>query len=290
MRIPDVYPLEGRRLLAILYAPAFWLGFIGAALVLQPVVGPIVLPALLVTAIGVSSLAERLLPYESVWNRSHGDTLRDIAHALVNEGSKVVAVLAIPVAAGLLPWRSLWPDSLPLALQLLLAILMADVGITLVHFASHRVRWLWRFHAVHHSVERLYGFNGLLKHPLHQALETLAGTLPLLLIGMPMDIGWLLGFAVSIQLLLQHSNVDMAIGPLAGMWAVAPVHRLHHVGSAIAGDVNFGLFTCLVDHLLGTARRDGPRVGAGMIGIEARPDFPRGYLEQLLEPFHADDR
>lgn len=196
-----------------------------------------------------------------------------------------MAVLAIPVAAGLLPWRSLWPDSLPLALQWLLAILMADVGITLVHFASHRIRWLWRFHAVHRSVERLYGCNGLLKHPLHQALATLAGTLPLLLIGMPMDIGWLLGFAVSIQLLLQHSNVDMAIGPLARVWAVAPVHRLHHVGSASAGDGNFGLFTCLADHLLGTARRDGPRVAAGMIGIEDRPDFPRGISSNCWSRF-----
>lgn len=287
MRIPNVQPFSAPQLFAVSYAPLYWLGFVGAALLLLPMFGTLVLPPLLLAAIAVSLLAERLLPYERVWNRGHGDTLRDIAHALVNEASKVAAVLSIPALAALLPWKSPWPVELPLALQLLLATFIADVGITLVHLASHRYRWLWRFHAVHHSVERMYGFNGLLKHPLHQALETLAGTFPLLLLGMPMDVAWLLGFAVSIQLLLQHSNVDMAIGPLGRFWAVAPVHRLHHLRSATDGDVNFGLFTCLVDHALGTARSGGSRVSAGMIGIAGRADYPQDYVAQLVEPFRS---
>lgn len=106
---------------------------------------------------------------------------------------------------------------------------MADLGITLAHYVSHRAEWLWRLHAVHHSVERMYGFNGLMKHPLHQAIETAAGTAPLVVVGMPLDVGALLGFAVAIQLLLQHSNVDMRAGPLAYLWAVAPGHRHHHL-------------------------------------------------------------
>ena len=90
----------------------------------------------------------------------------------------------IPLLANWLPGTGLWPDHWPLALQLLLAIALADLGITLVHYASHRSPLLWRLHAVHHSVTRLYGFNGLMKHPLHQLLETLGGTLPLLLLGL----------------------------------------------------------------------------------------------------------
>ena len=63
--------------------------------------------------------------------------------------------------------------------QLLLALPVADLGITLVHYASHRLPLLWRLHAVHHSVTRMYGFNGLMKHPLHQAAEAVGGVLPL---------------------------------------------------------------------------------------------------------------
>lgn len=43
---------------------------------------------------------------------------------------------------------------------------MADLGITLMHWLSHRSALLWRLHAVHRSVHRIYGLNGLMKHPL----------------------------------------------------------------------------------------------------------------------------
>ncbi|WP_232508426.1 sterol desaturase family protein [Qipengyuania flava] len=92
-----------------------------------------------------------------------------------------------------------------------MAIVLLDVGITLAHFASHRVSFLWRFHAVHHSVRRMYGFNGLLKHPVHQFIEVTAGALPWLLLGIPLDVAAVASFAVLIQLQLQHSNVDMRV-------------------------------------------------------------------------------
>lgn len=67
---------------------------------------------------------------------------------------------------------------------------------------------------------------------------------------------------------------------------MAPVHRFHHRRSASERDVNFGLFTTLGDHLLGTARLEPHRpVHAGDLGIADRPDYPRGYEAELIEPF-----
>ena len=105
-------------------------------------------------------------------------------------------------------------------------MIIADFGITLCHYASHRFEWLWLFHAPHHSVIRMYGFNGLIKHPVHQTLETIAGTAPLLLLGMPVEVGMLLGFAITIQLLLQHSNADMRLGPLRYVLALVAAASL----------------------------------------------------------------
>lgn len=53
------------------------------------------------------------------------------------------------------------------------------------------------------------------------------------------------------------------------------------------GDVNFGLFTCLWDHLLGTFRRADPsrRFVPGDFGVADRPDYPRAYAAQMVEPF-----
>ena len=169
------------------YAPLFWSGFIGLATwqVGYRQASHAWLVALFLGALGLSFLAERRLPYQPRWNRPHADRLRDVLHASVNESLNALGILALPLLAGVLGFWPVWPQVWPLWLQLLLAIVLADLGITLVHYASHRSALLWRLHAVHHSVQRLYGFNGLMKHPLHLGLEALGGTLPLLLLGVP---------------------------------------------------------------------------------------------------------
>lgn len=273
----------------VFYAPAYFLTFVaGAEVLVSAGASPLWLIGLLLAAIATSLIAERIAPFEAEWNRSHNDTPRDLAHALVNEGSILILVLLLPIFASLVPWPSVWPSSLPFWTDLLLAILLLDAGISFAHYASHRIPLLWRFHAVHHAVRRMYGFNGLLKHPVHQLIEISIGTLPWLLLGIPQDIAIVGSFAVAIQLQLQHSNVDMRIGPLAFLWAVAPVHRHHHLASASEGDVNFGLFFTIWDVLLGTAQFcSSEHIRAGLVGIAGRDDYPETYLAQLAEPFRA---
>ncbi len=242
---------------------------------------------LLLVAVALSFGAERVLPYAAAWNRTHGDSLRDTLHAFVNESANFSTLLLLPVFTGLLAIDGGWPSDWPFALQFLLSILVLDLGITLAHFASHRFNLLWRFHAVHHSVKRMYGFNGLMKHPVHQAIETVSGTLPLILLGLPADVATALVSAVALQLLLQHSNVDYWVGPLRYVLAVNEVHRFHHQKDPAQGDVNFGLFTTLWDHLLGTFHYETrpERFTSEQLGIGAEPNYPVAYLPQLIEPF-----
>jgi len=270
------------------YGPIFFLGFNAIAVqVVASGASRYWLAPLLLAAIAASFLAERIAPYEAVWNRSRGDVARDVLHAVVNETVTLAAVASIPMLTDLAPWPQVWPTAWPLGLQLALAIVVADAGITFTHFASHKVEPLWRLHAVHHSVTRMIGFNGLMKHPIHQALETAVGATALVLVGLPLDVGALLGFAVTVQLLLQHSNVDMRIGLLASIWGVAPVHRHHHRSSVAEGDVNFGLFTTIWDRVLGTCAPDRPPPRDGQIGIAGRSNYPIDYGAQLLEPFRS---
>ncbi|HEX6592805.1 MAG TPA: sterol desaturase family protein [Moraxellaceae bacterium] len=279
-------------LFAWLYAPGFFLLFNGLAISLlhgRPQAAWLLVPLLLL-AILLSLLAERWRPYEKQWNRDHGDSRRDVTHAFVNESLNLFSIAAIPLVAALLPHFSAWPLHWPFFLQWLLAVVVADLGITLMHWFSHRSAWLWRLHAVHHSVQRMYGLNGLMKHPLHQAAEALAGTVPLLLLGMPVSVAAGLAFAIAIQLLLQHSNVDMRVGPLRKVFAWAPLHRFHHLKYGRAGDVNFGLFFTLWDRLLGTAFDSRYRVAGGDLGIGSEPDYPKGWRAQMLAPFRQRQR
>lgn len=242
--------------------------------------------AVVLAAIALSFAAERVLPYRAEWNDDRGDSARDVAHAVVNETLAFASIGLLPLLAAVSPSLPLWPHTWPFALQLLVAIVVADFGITLAHMASHRFEPLWRLHAVHHSIERLYGFNGLMKHPLHQAIETTAGVTPLLLAGMPVDVATSLAVAVAVQLLLQHSNVDYRVGPLRGWLALNEGHRFHHLRRPVVGDVNFGLFTLVWDRLLGTWSFEAERrFTSADLGIEKWPAYPRAYFAQFAAPF-----
>lgn len=277
-----------------LYLPLFLLGGNGVAIYLVANgYSKLWLLGWLLLFIGWSFLAEKLVPFDAVFNTPVQDRKRDVLHAMVNESMTASGVVILPVIGSSLALVSIWPDDWNLSLQLVLAVLIADAGISLAHYASHRLSSLWRLHAVHHSVKRMYGFNGLMKHPLHQLIETTAGTAPLLLIGAPSEVLALLAVAVVLQLLLQHSNVAYFAGPLKKVLAINAVHRFHHLNTAEEGDVNFGLFTTLTDHLLGTWYYDPDRIiGPEDLGIASEPDYPVDYLAQLLEPFRgqADSR
>lgn len=269
------------------YVPFMLIGINGSAIwLISNGVGKLRLIGLLAFAVACSFAAERILPYRRDWNLPLNDRRRDVAHAFVNETLTLGGLAMLPLLAAWLPDLAVWPSDWPFALQVLFAVLVADAGITLMHYASHKVSWLWPLHAVHHSIRRLYGFNGLMKHPLHQTLETAAGITPLLLLGLPLDVAAVLALAVAVQLLLQHSNVDYRVGPIKYILALNEGHRFHHLKWAGIGDVNFGLFTLIWDRALCTYSFDVRRRFDGDdLGMADRPSYPDSYLEQLAEPF-----
>ena len=198
-----------------LYVPAMLLGLVGIAVYLM---GNgyryLWLAFVILAAIGLSFSMELVLPYEEEWNRAHDDIGKDVAHGVVYElGNLITLGLLLLISLGL-PALDLWPRALPFAVQFLLALLIADCVMTMIHYLSHRVGWLWKFHSIHHGVSRLYGLNGFVRHPLHQAMDVAFGTLPLVIAGLPVPVAAALGVAIAIQLNLQHANVNYAIGPL----------------------------------------------------------------------------
>lgn len=244
------------------------------------------LAPLLAVALLAVFLAERVSPAFGMWNEDHGDQPATVLHAIVYEISNINGVLLIPVIVWLFPFQGIWPTDWPLIVQLLMALVVADFVFMMVHYVSHRVPVLWRLHAVHHGVPRLYGLNGLVRHPLHQTIDMVLGTAPLVIMGMPVDVAVLLGFVVSIQLLVQHANVDYALGPFRNHLSIGQLHHLHHVNWGKEGDCNFGLFLTLWDRMLGTFQPEPSRpIQAHDMGVDEVPDFPKGYIQQLIFPF-----
>jgi sterol desaturase/sphingolipid hydroxylase (fatty acid hydroxylase superfamily) len=277
------------------YAPFMMLGLTGAAywVVAELVVAQgntwayLLLAPLLVVAYLTAFSAERIAPFFDNWNdpEAHGDTKTTLLHVIVYEYQSVVGVVLIPVICWLFPFQGLWPTHWPMWGQVLMAFVISDFAFMMMHYISHRYAPLWRLHAVHHGVGRLYGLNGVLRHPAHQVIDMIVANAPLVIIGMPVPVAAVLGFLISMTLIVQHSNVDARLGPLQKHLSIGRIHHLHHVNWGTEGDCNFGLFLTIWDRLLGTFQETPSRpITEKDLGIDEVPNFPKGYVEQFLFP------
>ena len=249
-----------------------------------------ILPAVLFASIVWVAWLERVLPYRPDWNRARGDLLAD---ALYLPTTGLVAALMRPAVAtvgvGVASWVSarfgvgLWPHDWPLALQLPLSWVVVELFAYWPHRWLHEVPWLWRFHATHHSPERLYWLNATRAHPLEHVFRSCFNMLPLALAGASAELLALQAITDAVVGLFQHANVDIHLGPLNYVFSAAPVHRWHHSRARAEADHNYGDNFIFWDLVFGTYYRPRERE-VDALGIAGLAAFPRGYLAQLAAP------
>jgi sterol desaturase/sphingolipid hydroxylase (fatty acid hydroxylase superfamily) len=137
------------------------------------------------------------------------------------------------------------------------------------HRASHRVRWLWATHAVHHSAR---SFN------LSAAIRlgwtgTISGAfvffLPLALIGFhPAAIALVIGIGLLYQFFL-HTALPVSLGPLEWGLNTPRHHRVHHASNEACLDKNYGSILIVFDRLFGTFA-EAPRTEPLRFGLKGR--------------------
>lgn len=118
--------------------------------------------------------------------------------------------------------------TLPRPVAFVLAFLVAELGTYGVHYAMHRIPFLWRFHAVHHSAEQLDFLAGMRRHPVDTALSALALALPGFLLGLPL--GDVAAYALFAKLwtIFLHANIDVRLRPLERIVTTPYFHHGHH--------------------------------------------------------------
>jgi sterol desaturase/sphingolipid hydroxylase (fatty acid hydroxylase superfamily) len=283
-----------RRLASWLVFPVVMTGAIAATILLMPALGPA--RAVIVAQTGsvmVIVLCELLLPHRREWLRSHGDFRTDALHALVSGvgTTQVARPLVQLLAAGVAAWLaakvggSLWPATWPLVVQLGVALVIAELPQYWLHRLQHEHDALWRFHAVHHSAPRLYWLNAARFHPVDLVALYVVGYLPLVVLGCPQEVFFLVAMFDAVFGMFQHCDVDVRLGPLNWIFSMAEPHRWHHSRTLAEANSNYGSNLIVWDHVFGTfflpTEREPPRD----IGIADLPRFPSGYLAQLAAPF-----
>lgn len=240
----------------------------------------------LITVIGIAAVAvlERVQPYEREWLHDHDDTATDVIHLLVNLGLLSGTAYALHALRDVLPIDTVWPHAWPIPAQVLLAGAVIDFGLYAMHRLSHRVGWMWRLHATHHSAERLYWMNAERRHPLSALVLAGPGIVVVTTLGAPPLLLSAWFTLLSVHLAFQHANLDYSLGPFRTWLGVAENHRWHHKREYEDAQVNFGEFFLVWDHLCGTFHRPDARLGASEPGLR-EGGFPTRYFPQLVWPF-----
>jgi len=177
------------------------------------------------------------------------------------------------------------------------------VGVTLVamdgcnwlsHVAEHRLGFLWRVHAVHHTQEELSVLTTFRTHPLVHLVSFMAATVPVIVL---MGSRPLAPVLITVYLCLgalPHANVPWSFGPVGKVIVSPAYHRIHHAADG-PYDVNFGIVLPWWDMLAGRAVFPQPGAPVVRTGLAGRPleveqallrrAAPSLLLRQLLEPF-----
>jgi ornithine lipid hydroxylase len=243
------------------------------------------------TSIAVIALFERLMPYERSWLEPDGETFNNVAHTTVTKGLTQIAaaittsfplLFATIAQPALHPSYSLWPSEAPMFVQAVLGLVIAEFGLYFAHRLSHERLTLWRFHALHHSVERLWVLNTGRFHFVESLFKMLLGQLPLYLLGAPLPVFLWLG-AVSVFIgLLTHCNIDMRTGLLDRIFTTPRIHRWHHSRDLREGNTNYCENIVIWDQVFGTYLNP-PRPSSTDIGISGTID--KSFLGQIVQPF-----
>lgn len=234
-------------------------------------------------------ILEHRLPYQKQWLPNKGDLGNDTIFMLLVQVI-LPKVLSFLVVLYLLGWfqsmswvGNIWPQQLPLAVQAILMLLIADLLRYWLHRAFHEWPFLWSFHAVHHSPKKLYWMNVGRFHPFDKATQYLFDVLPFIFLGVSAEVLAFYFVFYAINGFFQHCNINMRLGVLNYLISGPELHRWHHSIHYKEANQNYGNNLIVWDLLFGTYFLPKNRL-VGDLGLLNR-NYPQSFVAQMKTPF-----
>ncbi|MCF7220660.1 sterol desaturase family protein [Marilutibacter chinensis] len=233
---------------------------------------------------------ERMLPVRSK-SPLRPEWRTDLAYFFMSHVLVQFLLIAVTASTSAIAALAVFPalkaaiQSWPVWLQFLLAVLVADMAQALLHRAYHKLPWLWRFHAVHHSSRHMDWLAGSRIRLVEIVLTRSAVLLPLVVLGFSAEAvnGYVI--LVGLQAVLAHANLRTDFGWLEYLLVTPRYHHWHHARHIDYIDTNYAIHLPLVDMLMGTFRRPPRGQWPEEYGVMKLETVPRGFWAQGLMPF-----
>jgi sterol desaturase/sphingolipid hydroxylase (fatty acid hydroxylase superfamily) len=189
---------------------------------------------------------------------------------------------SIHAVAPMSEWRA-WISGLPFVVQFIAIMFLTDLVQYWVHRAFHRIPWLWKFHAVHHSARSMDWMAGARMHFLEILVLRGSTVIPMFVLGFRQDAVNLYIFVVYLYATFVHANLRWRFPFIEKLLVTPRFHHWHHGIEDEAVDVNFAVHFPFLDRIFGTYHLPRDRWPSGY-GVQGHP-VPKGYLEQFKYPF-----
>lgn len=172
----------------------------------------------------------------------------------------------------------------PLAAQCFVLLVVADFLQWCVHNLLHRVPLLWTFHKVHHSITTMDFVGNFRFHWMESVVYRSLLWVPLALLGASGKAILIVAIVSTIWGDLNHSNLDVELGPLGLVLNSPRMHLWHHDQSTEGGaSKNFGIVFSVWDYLFRTAYWPRDRAPE-RLGYPQMEEMPMTLHGQLLWP------
>ncbi len=171
----------------------------------------------------------------------------------------------------------------------LVGLLLLDlIGAYLVHFIEHKVRFLWRFHLIHHTDTWIDTTSANRHHPGESVIRFVFTVLGVLIVGSPM---WMVFLYQSLSVVFSqfnHANI-----PLPKKWdkllsyvIISPdMHKVHHHYKLPYTDSNYGNIFSVWDRIFGTySYLDREKIIYG-VDTHMKPEEHNKLINLLKIPF-----
>lgn len=142
--------------------------------------------------------------------------------------------------------------SVPEVVKYIILFLLFDLWMYWWHRLNHEVKFLWRFHKVHHSDIFLDITTGFRFHPIELFLSWGCRIIVLLLLGMHYEVLVIYEMLSIVLVLFHHSNVYMSglwDDRIRMVWVTPNMHRVHHSVIWSETNSNYASFLSIWDRI-----------------------------------------
>ncbi|MFI5135349.1 MAG: sterol desaturase family protein [Chitinophagales bacterium] len=184
--------------------------------------------------------------------------------------------------------------NLPLWLLALLGFMLLDlIGAYAIHVLEHNVKWMWKFHAVHHTDPHVNTTTALRHHPGESVFRATFAILVILIAGVPVWLVLLYQTCSGLFSQFNHANIHLPkwLSKSIEVIFVSPdMHKVHHHWLMPTTDRNYGNIFSIWDRLFGTyVKKD---LNELQYGLDIFPEEDaQTWLPRLLkipfEPYRA---